>query len=118
MNAQQRIGLLTSGIAYTYTDKEAERAYISKYALRQPVHQISSVNTLRILENLGMNISFSYRKRPSEEGYLLTNCSLTVKSGKAEFYIKGTNIFDEKYNNIVDVQGYPLWLGAGVNYNF
>lgn len=118
MNARQRIGLLTSGIAYTYTDKEAESAYISKYALRQPVHQISSVNTLRILENLGMNISFSYRKRPSEEGYLLTNCSLTVKSGKAEFYIKGTNIFDEKYNDIVDVQGYPLWLGAGVNYNF
>ncbi|MBA3052046.1 MAG: TonB-dependent receptor [Candidatus Omnitrophica bacterium] len=103
----------TLSIGYVFVDMDSQADYISKYALRAPEHQFSSVISFPVA-GISADARTVYKKRPGEKGYFLLASGISKKYGKVELFLRGTNLLNVSYEEITDAPSPPRWLGAGV----
>lgn len=102
---------------YTYLSVDAKKKYqifASKYKLRYPRH--SANVKIGISAGLGIFITFqsSYKKRIGEGGYFISDMNLTKNIKNHNIFIKGKNLFNKRYEEIIGCQQPGRWITVGI----
>lgn len=99
---------------YSWMDSKREKEYFSKYALRHPTNQFSlELNRLLPL-NIFSTVKLLYKNRINEKSYFLLNSRISKSIKNIEFFIEGTNLLNEEYEDIIGVPQPGRWLCVGV----
>ncbi|MDO9514460.1 MAG: TonB-dependent receptor [Elusimicrobiota bacterium] len=109
-----KIASLKLSAEYVFIDMDVQKDYISKYALRAPEHQFSSGIEFPLITGWVIKAQSVYKKRPDEDGYFLLSSGISKKLGKFEIFLRGTNLLDVSYQEIIDASSPPRWFGAGI----
>lgn len=109
---------------YSYQQAKTESVgdnYQSKYVLRFPEHLVSGeiFFPFFLLKNFDATFTCIYKKRVSEDGYFLVNAGLKYKiSYSCKVFIKGTNLLDTEYEEILGVVQPGRWLTIELIFEF
>jgi len=115
LTSKIKIAPMTLSLGYVFIKLSSQKDYISKYALRQIKHQLSSGIEFPLIAGVFGNIQSVYKKRPDEKGYFLLSSGISKKYGKLEFFLKGANLLNVSYQEIKDAPSPSRWLGGGIN---
>ena len=107
---------LSLGYSYINSQSTTSQSYISKYALRYPEHQATIKITHPLL--LGINQSWAgiFKQRPAEAGYFLLSSAIFRKIGNIDIFVKGTNLLNTQYQEVLGVAGPGTWIWSGLNW--
>ncbi len=113
---------IKTGYSYQKADSNfIEENYESKYVLRYPEHLCSMELFLPsyLLKRIDATFTGIYKKRVSEDCYFLLNCLLKYKVNSFwDVYLKGTNLLDKKYEEIIGVPQPGRWLTIETTFEF
>jgi len=101
---------------YSWMGSKKYKEYISKYALRYPINQFSLEISRAIIWDIIPAVKLIYKERLNEKGYFLLNGRVSKNIQNIELFIEGTNLFDQKYEEIKGIPQPGRWLGVGVTY--
>ncbi len=100
---------------------ELDTLYLSKYALSYPEQQVS-IRVIRILPlKFEISVSGAFKVRHQEgisiptEQYTVLSAEFSKRIGRFSFSITGTNLLDEKYEDIAGVELPRKWLTVSAN---
>ncbi len=96
--------------------EEKENYNIYKYGFRIPKNITNLSFSIKPSPSFFINFHFLYKKRFSEPSLLLIDAKLVKKIGGIEIFIEGTNLANERYE---DIKGVPMpgrWLGGGIKW--
>ncbi|MFN3966590.1 MAG: TonB-dependent receptor plug domain-containing protein [Endomicrobiia bacterium] len=113
---------IKTGYSYQHADSEfIDKNYESKYILRYPENLLSAeiFFPFFILRNMEATFAALYKKRVSEDGYFLLNARLKYSVGYSfEISLKGTNLLDTKYEEVLGVPQPGRWFTFEVSFEF
>lgn len=111
--------IMNSSLNYLYTQIDTgEINYISKYALRSPIHQISFSLSYRLPWGIQQSWSGVYKKRKGEKEYFNLSGKLGKKIKNIELLLEGTNLLNESYEEVLGVPQPGRWLWTGLKLQF
>lgn len=99
-----------------YNMREKERGNIYKYGYRIPKNQSSISLILNPTPSTFASLNILYKKRFDERAYALFDAKIAKRIGSFEIFFEGTNLTNEKYE---DIRGVPMpgrWIGAGIQW--
>jgi len=102
---------------YSWMGSKKIKEYYSKYALLYPTNQFSLEISYPIWWEIIPALKLTYKERVNETGYFLANIRISKSIENMEIFIEGTNLLDQKYEEIKGVPQPGRWLGIGVNWN-
>lgn len=101
---------------YSWMGSKEYDVYFSKYALRYPTNQISLEINRNFNGNIYSSVKLLYKERLNEKGYFLLNGKISRSIQNIELFIEGTNLLDQKYEEIKGVPQAGRWFGTGINW--
>jgi len=106
--------LLSFDANYTYTDKSIDnQGYQYKYGPNYAVHLVSTVFSFNLPFGR-QEINFTYKKRPSRDGWLLMNAGLNYNLNKdAKIFLNSTNLLNVGYQDIAGISQPGRYYEAG-----
>jgi iron complex outermembrane receptor protein len=108
---------VTAQAQYTLMSTQQNHRYISKYALRYPVHQLTGRLNYAAAWGLTPGLAVLYKQRNGEGDYWLLNSKVTkIINKNISFNISATNLLNERYEEIMGVPQPGRWVGGGVEY--
>jgi len=107
-------------INYTFIETDTDTEYpLSKYALRNPIHQVSTVISYPLPYQITQTWTGVYKERKDEKGYFLFSTQLIKKiKNNFEIFLSGSNLLNEEYEEILGVPQPGRWLGIGINWSY
>jgi len=103
----------SAAVLYSYCRLLEERDYLSKYALRYPLHHITINMSANIFLGAKGVLQVVYKKR-TDGGYYIMNVLCEKKLKNAGIFIRLDNIFNRVYEDVLGVRAPGRWLKAGV----
>lgn len=101
-------------LKYSWMYSKREKEYISKYVLRHPTNQFSIEFERLFPFNIYSGMKLLYKKRCGEKGYFLLNGKISKNIKNIDFFIEGTNLLNEKYEDIIGVPQPGRWICGGI----
>ncbi|MDL2312753.1 TonB-dependent receptor plug domain-containing protein [Bacteroidales bacterium OttesenSCG-928-B11] len=114
--------------SYLYSDKESS-GYQSRYVLDHLIHNLTLNLSHAIYKTLTIDYAFSYRKRKGEytsyaieqrgqpasyPAYGVLDLKLNYEWRTAKFYVEISNVLNQKYFDIGDLEQPGAWVIGGV----
>lgn len=119
--------ILYAGINYSFIDTDtSSTGFESNYVLDHLKHKASATVTVRFGENIHLNTSVIYQERkggyiepgmPDETPYgdnFLVDAKLSFEKPDYSIFVSCTNLFNEEYVDIGNVEQPGAWIRAGV----
>ena len=106
---------ISTSINYTYTDRRAgDQGLLFKYGPNYAEHLLNDVWTIRLPFGV-QTAGLTYKKKPGRGGFCVFNlkfgCDLTKDAG---VYLKLSNLFDKKYEEIAGIPQPGRWIEGGI----
>ncbi|MBI4721641.1 MAG: TonB-dependent receptor [Candidatus Stahlbacteria bacterium] len=120
---EEKVGSFKVDYTFMQMTSELDSGYISKYALAYPEQQVSAriIRTLPLKFEISVSGAFKVRHQESTgtplptDRYTVLSAELSKRIGKFSFSITGTNLLDEKYEDIAGVELPSRWLTVNAN---
>lgn len=111
--------LLSLAANYTYTDKSIDsQEYQYKYGPNYAVHLVNTVFSFNLPFGK-QEINFTYKKRPSRDGWLLMNMGLNYNLNKnSKLFLNSTNLLNVGYQDIAGIPQPGRYYEAGFKLNW
>ncbi len=104
---------------YSYIDSKVllQSSDTSRYAFTHPRHQIGATLITSPISAMNVSVSAVYKIKLDGTSYTLVDSKIAGTYSSVTAYIKGTNLLNETYQEIVGVTLPGRWLWAGVEYS-
>jgi vitamin B12 transporter len=105
-------------ISYGYLDSRIDRGqvYSSRYAFVHPKHRVGIAADAFLPTSIHASSTLTYNVKLDNVRYTLLDARLSRVFDSLTLYIKGTNLLNESYEEIVGVPLPGRWLWAGAEY--
>lgn len=105
-------------IKFNYAFLNANRTvdFESKYALNYLKHQIRTQLDLQISERFNNTWHIRFEERVGAKAYALLDSRFTWKQKNIEFYLEGTNLLNQEYDDIGAIPMPGRWLKTGIRF--
>jgi iron complex outermembrane receptor protein len=102
---------------YSWMGSKKIKEYYSKYALQYPTNQFFLEIKRPVNWNITPALNLMYKERLNENGYFLINGKISKSMDNIEIFIEGTNLSNQKYEEIKGIPQPGTWLGMGINWS-
>jgi hypothetical protein len=105
-------------LAYGYLNSHIDRGnvYSSRYAFTHPKHQISINLTASLPYTVSISIDLVHKIKHTNASYTLLDARLTKDFSPVSLFIRGTNLLNQSYEEIIGVPLPGRWIWAGAEY--
>jgi iron complex outermembrane receptor protein len=104
--------------SYSYLDSHIEHdsVYAAKYSNNYARHQISCTLVGSLPLSLSGSIGIVYKRKAAGDSYTLADASLTEHAGDLALGLRGTNLFNQSYEENPGVPMPGRWMWLVMNY--
>jgi hypothetical protein len=105
-------------VAYGYLDSfiKHKPIYATRYSFTHPRHQVSINLTGKLSFDMGGSIGIIHKIKLTGTSYTLVDSRIIKHFPSVDFYISGSNLLNQSYEEIVGVPLPGRWLWAGIEY--
>jgi iron complex outermembrane receptor protein len=105
---------LTGSYTFIHKDAELDGQFVSLYALDYPKHLFSFNIDQNLPYGLKGVLGGVYKKRIRNGGYFTMDLRLSKKVGGFSLFVKGTNLLNKKYEDILGAEMPGTWIMGGM----
>jgi iron complex outermembrane receptor protein len=106
------------GIGYTYLDLDKDNNFnLSKYVFDYNRHKILA-NFCFDFFGINSNLIINFSKPISRDKYTTVDLKLSKQFSNFKLSLEGINIFNQGYQEKIDIEGTNRWYRASLTYNF
>ena len=116
---ETRMGIGDSiSLGYNYLGSESSlpAGHVAKYVFNHPIHFFSSAFHMNLPSDIFSGIFAVYKKRRHESGYTVVDIKISKIYKKWEYYLKATNLFNTRYQDIPGVSIPGRWIMVGFRF--
>jgi iron complex outermembrane receptor protein len=106
------------GIGYTYLDLNKNNSFnLSKYVFDYNQHKIIA-NIIFDFMGVDSNLIVNFLKPASRDKYATADLKLSKQFSNFKLNLEGINIFNQDYQEKIDIKGTGRWYKISLTYNF
>jgi hypothetical protein len=115
---QTNISIQDIGFSYEYLDSRIDRGNIfsSRYAFTHPRHRISARTSATFPYAVKISLDAVHNIKLNNDNYTLLDARMAKHFTSFIIFIRGTNLLNQSYEEIVGVPLPGRWLWAGIEF--